>query len=116
MDIQKVTRRGKYCSTRGQHCQAAHKSKEWSKQIFNNIVLVRCNGDFTKLFVIRFFQDYAPLHCHQLTYFHFSQILLVLNPTTVSKYNRQICKASVTLAEKACILFTELSIAFSMSP
>jgi len=117
MDVQKVIRRGKFCSTMGQHLQAAHKSKEWwSKQILNNIVLVRYNGDFSKFFVICFFQEYTPLRCHQPIYFHFSQILLVLNPTTFSKYDREVCKSSVSLAERAFILFTELSISFNMSP
>lgn len=116
MGIQKVTHRGECCSFTGQHREAARKSKErGSKQILNNIVLVRYNGDLSKLFVTWFFQEYAPLRCHQPIYFHFSQILLVLNPTTLSKYKRQICKASVSLAERACILFTELSISFNMS-
>lgn len=92
------------------------KARTVGLSILSNIVLVRHSDDFSNLFVVCFFQGYAPLHCHQLIYFHFSQILPVLNLTTVSKYNRQICKASVSLAKRACILFTELSISFNMSP
>lgn len=117
VDVQKVTSRDKFCSIWGQHHQAAHQSKEsQSKKILNNVFLVRCNGYFSNLFVICFFQEYALLHHHQCIYFHFSQILLVLNPITVSKYNRQICKASDSLAERACILSTELLISLNMSP
>lgn len=69
-------------------------SECWSKQILNNILIVRRNGDLTNLPVMRFFQEYTILHCHQFIYFHFSQILPACNPTAVWKCNWQICNAS----------------------
>lgn len=114
VDVQRGTHRGKFCSIWGQHHQVAHKSKNIGLSKIS-VVLVRYTTHFFNLLVRSFLQEYASLHCHQVIYIHFSPILLLLNPTTVSKYNREVCRAPLSLAERACILFTELFIPFDVS-